>query len=351
MKNINLIVMGKTGAGKSTLINAVFGEGLAPTGTGQAVTRKNEVYSRKLELPIGDIKNGQYSMVRCKINMYDTVGLEIDNAITDRTLEEIRTHIENIKSNVSADDIHLVWFCVNHRSSRFEAYELGLIRKLSIDYEIPFVIVLTQCFSNEEGELEEQIRKNLPEVSRRRILARDYSTRGGVIQAYGLQELIRTSVNDYRSLKVDIIEKKIEALDKEREEHFKKIESCGNRIISDYVSAAGTAGIIPCGRIFVVKSMCTKMIADLNRLAGLKSGKAFVAEIFTDVVLELIAAPFMAVPLLSAAVASAYVRTIGDAYLKALICVMHVVSDEELTDHELMKKRLKKELSNLTSRR
>lgn len=48
MKNINLIVMGKTGSGKSTLINAVLEEDLAPTGMGQAITKNNKVYSKHM---------------------------------------------------------------------------------------------------------------------------------------------------------------------------------------------------------------------------------------------------------------------------------------------------------------
>lgn len=347
MKNIDLIVMGKTGSGKSTLINAVLDEDLAPTGTGQAITKKNEVYSKKMMLPIGDTKDGQYGMIGCQINMYDTIGLEIDKSITNQTLEEIKKHIENTKSKMSADDVHLVWFCVNNRSSRFESYELDLIRKLSIDYEIPFVIVLTQCFSNEEGELEEQIRKSLPEVSRCRILAKDYSTRGGVVSAYGLQELIRTSINDYKFLKVNIIERKIDSLDKNREERIKNIETRGNIIISDYESKATKIGFVPGGCIPIIHGMCIKMIADLNSIAGFKSGKSFADEIFADAVIGLIATPFMAVPLLSAAVASAYVQTIGESYLKALISVIHLSSDRELTNNELMKKRLKEELSKL----
>lgn len=347
MKNIDFIVMGKTGSGKSTLINAVLEENLAPTGTGQAITKKNEVFSKKMMLPIGDTKDGQYGMIGCQINMYDTVGLEIDNTITNQTLEEIKKHIEETKAKMANDDIHLVWFCVNNRSSRFEPYELDLIRKLSIDHEIPFVIVLTQCFSDEEGELEEQIRKNLPEVSRHRVLAKDYSTRGGIIASYGLQDLIRVSINDYKSLKVNIIEKKIDSLDKNREEQIKNIEVRGNRVISDYNSKATKIGFIPSGCIPIVHGMCIKMIADLNNVAGFKSGKSFADEVFADAILGLIATPFMAVPLLSAAVASAYVQTVGESYLKALISVIHLSSDRELSDNELRKKRLKEELSKL----
>ena len=53
MKEVNIIVMGKTGSGKSTLINSVFNEDVAPTGTGRAVTRVNQIYSKTIRLPVG----------------------------------------------------------------------------------------------------------------------------------------------------------------------------------------------------------------------------------------------------------------------------------------------------------
>lgn len=351
MKNIDIIVMGKTGSGKSTLINSVLEEDLAPTGVGQAVTKKNEVYSKKMMLPIGDRGNGKYAMIGCQLNMYDTVGLEIDNAITERTLEEIKKHIQNTKSKMTADDIHLVWFCVNCKSNRFESYELNLIRKLSIDYEIPFVIVLTQCISDEEGELEEQIRKNLKEVSRHRVLAKDYSTRGGIIQAYGVADLLKESINDYKVLKVNIIEQKLFELDENRKIRIQRIEERGKAIVLDYSSKATKIGFVPGGCIPIVHGMCIKMIADLNSISGIKFDGKFANEIFAGVVLGVIATPLMIIPFFSAAVAYAYVQQVGEEYMKALMNVIHLSSDRELEDNELMKKRLKEELSKLENSR
>src|SRR3982750_2882295 len=44
MGRFNLAIFGKTGVGKSTLVNAVFGEEVARTGIGQPVTRGSHLY-------------------------------------------------------------------------------------------------------------------------------------------------------------------------------------------------------------------------------------------------------------------------------------------------------------------
>ena len=344
MKNVDIILMGKTGAGKSTLVNAIFEEELAPTGKGQAVTKENAVYSRRMKMPVDSEGSGKYGFFCCNVSLYDTVGLEIDNTITDSTLEEIKNHIENTKSQISSKDIHLVWFCVNDRSSRFEPYELELIRKLSIEYEIPFIIVLTQCFSDEEGELEQQIKANLHEVSRKRVLAKSYKSRAGTIEAYGITELLRASINDYKSLKVKILEKKIDALDQSRSDRIADIERKGKSVVENYVSAATKIGFVPGGCIPIIHGMCIKMIADLTKIAGLDLANISSEEIFADVIVGLIVTPFMVVPILSSVAATAYVQTTGDGYLKAMMSVISLSSDQELKDTDLIKKRLKEEL-------
>jgi len=347
MKNINIIVMGKAGSGKSTLINSVLGENVAPTGIGQKITKENKVYSRHKMFSLEGNEKCQYRMLGCNLNMYDTVGLEIDNKITESTLKDIKKQIINIKFRMSEDDMHLVWFCINDRSSRFESYEINLIKKLSIDYEIPFIIVITQCFSNEEGKMEAYIRENLKDVSRCRILAEDYHSRAGVIHAFGVEDLFKMSVNNYKKLNVRVIEQKLFELDIRRQERIKIIEYKGNEIVSNYTSLATKIGFIPGGCILIIYGMCIKMIADLNNLTGLNFDGKFADEIFENVVVGIVAAPFMTIPLVSGFVAGAYIDTVGKSYMEALMNVIHLSSDMELEDNELTKKRLKEELLKL----
>ena len=47
----NLAIFGKTGVGKSTLINAIFGEEVARTGIGEPVTRGSHLYLDKVGSP------------------------------------------------------------------------------------------------------------------------------------------------------------------------------------------------------------------------------------------------------------------------------------------------------------
>ena len=346
MNKLNMVIMGKTGAGKSTLLNAILGEKLAPTGKGQAITKENKLYSKKMLLPLGKKNNdGHYSLVGREVNLYDTVGLEIDQSITNATLEKLSDLIAEAKSNENNNDVTIILFCVSYRSSRFETYEVDLIKKLTIDYEIPFLIVLTQCIDDEEGELGIQIRKELPEIRVVRVLAEDYKIKGGVVDAYGIDALLRTAICNYDDLKIKILEDKLRLLTTQRDNKIQELKEKGKRSIESYSDKALKIGFIPVGCIPIVHGMCIKMLVDLNRMVGLDETKGFATDIFADAVVGVIATPFMAVPLFSSIVASAYITAVGETYLDSLMAVIGKSKDSDLVNNELMAKRIKEEIN------
>ena len=345
MKNIRIIIMGKTGVGKSTIINSVLGEYRAVTGDGAAITRENQVYECSRLVYVE--KNGEYSAINCNISLYDTVGLEVDRNITQETLKKIKVHIEDAKRDSSDDDVNIVWFCINERSNRFESYEADLIKQLSMEYEIPFVIVLTQCISKKEGRLAQEIQKRMPTIPIRRIMAQDYEFDEEVtIRAFGLDELIKLSINDYYHYRIRVIESVIDELSTKSEEKIKEIESDGGVCIFCYSDRAGKIGWVPGGCIPFVHGLCIKMIAELNGIGGLSKDQNFADEIFADIVVGIIATPFMAIPLFSKIAAESYIESVGESYLEAMLDVIRTSAEIELKDKKLMKERIKERLNN-----
>lgn len=338
MRKIRIIIMGKTGVGKSTIINSVLGENKAKTGDGAAITKENKIYKCKRLIET-------YGKINCEISLYDTVGLEVDRKITNSTLQEIKKHIEYARTHSELEDVNVVWFCINERSNRFEDYEVDLIKKLSIEYEIPFVIVLTQCISKKDSKLAENVREKLPQVPIRRIMAEDYPLDDDItIKAYGLNELLLLSINDYYKYKIQVIESKIDELSAKADNRIKTMERRGKNCISDYSEKAGKIAWVPGLCIPVVHGKCIQMISELNFIGGLSREASFADEIFTDVVLGIISTPLMAVPLFSTFAAQAYVETVGENYLKAMVEVVKISSDIELKNTKLMKERMKKQM-------
>lgn len=178
----NIMVAGITGTGKSTLINAIFGEDFAETGIGRPVTQNINEYN-SADLPV---------------QIWDTVGLELDAETTMKSIKDIKDKIaQKAESKDQFDRIHAIWYCVNSRSSRYQGAELDFIKNLH-SIGVPFIIVLTQCIGVEEevNAFEQEIRKinsnmGLDDVDVVQVCAQDFKMRGvPPIPAFGLDELV-----------------------------------------------------------------------------------------------------------------------------------------------------------------
>jgi len=129
MGRFNLAIFGKTGVGKSTLINAVFGEDVASTGIGEPVTMDNHLYIHKSGF----------------MGLLDTRGLEIGKD-TDELIKELSKHVKELRNGPEAEHIHVAWYCVRSTDRRFEDTEAEFVRRLN-KLGLPVLLVLTQVAS------------------------------------------------------------------------------------------------------------------------------------------------------------------------------------------------------------
>ena len=123
---INIIVAGRTGVGKSTLINAVFGADYARTAMGRPVTQHAVWYER----------------ANHPLRILDTRGLE--TAAYDETWAALKAEIERGRADPNPiNHIHIAWVCVQEPALRFEDAEQRLIETLK-GAGIPVIVVLTK---------------------------------------------------------------------------------------------------------------------------------------------------------------------------------------------------------------
>lgn len=180
MSQLNMMVIGKTGTGKSTLINGMFGEDLARTGTGFPVT-----------MEVGSYSKNNYPFI-----IMDWPGFELEGD------KSINVQFEDIKKVISLGNkskkpqnmIHCILYCVSATSHRFEEAEIDFVRKLLAEtgrYKIPVILVITQAFMKKDMQLlKESIEESeLAFSDVVPVLVQDVDLEDYIKKAYGLDRL------------------------------------------------------------------------------------------------------------------------------------------------------------------
>ncbi len=130
----NLAVFGKTGVGKSTLVNAIFGRDVAATGVGSPVTR-GLVYYRHPDGFLG---------------LYDSEGFETGTA-GDAIVDGLRRLVADHRTRAVDQQIHAVWYLVRWSDRRFERAQEQFVRELAA-LGLPVIVVMTQV-PTRDGEV------------------------------------------------------------------------------------------------------------------------------------------------------------------------------------------------------
>ncbi len=343
--SLNIMVAGKTGVGKSTLLNAILGDAMATTGTGKPITQEINCYN----IPGNPIK------------IWDTKGLELNDdsqkevimSIHDTILEnraKLEQEPENLK--LKEDLIHILWYCINSRSNRIEETEINLLKSLSDaanSVKLPIILILTQWDETDQNEeFYQQIEKELDDAGCEINLIlpvraeEEVNKRGKVIaERMGLEELVQHSYKLLPEAVKDIFAAKQVINEAMRLEAFEKAHESANKIILAASAAAAAVGAtpIPFSDAFILAPTEIAMITAITNAYGFSIKKGVIVGIVEALLATAIGAGVVGgllklIPgvgilvggLISGAFASSLTLSMGKAYQIVL---------EKIYNHEL----------------
>ena len=180
---LTILVIGKTGVGKSTLINEVLN--LKPPNNAKENNKDIET------MMITPYKNNYLRLV-------DTRGLELENYPAEKLVQDcINYKDEQLKTNNFNNAIHCIWYCIN--GARLEPVENKAIRQLRAIYganEIPIIMVYTQSTdldlieARKEDVSNKKITNDFVSILARRIKLPNKT----YLEAFGLDELLQKTL-------------------------------------------------------------------------------------------------------------------------------------------------------------
>lgn len=248
----NIFVVGKSGVGKSTLINAVFGEKLAKTGSGSPKTQNIKEYKSK------------------DFSIFDTKGLELEDY--DSTKAQIAEFLAQKQIGNEDEQIHIAWLCIAESGRRIERADIELWELLQKNH-IPSILVITKAEQDkdENGELFSQLVKKefkTEEVQRVRALQIE-DDEGNLKKVKGIDMLVSKTYFLAPQAKRNAFGRK-QIYDKamQRQERKKRADS----IINRYTATASTvaASPIPFSDIAILLPTQAAMIVHISSIYDLE---------------------------------------------------------------------------------
>lgn len=187
IKYLTVMLVGKSGVGKSTLINNLLKlspEYKAKTGTGKYQTILIQSYQSDT-IPI--------------LRLVDTRGIELNVQYgADAVKADAEKFINRqLESNDPNNFVQCIWYCIT--GNRFEQAEIDLLNYLKKSYEdtnIPIIIVYTQATDNNTiREMQKYIKEKNIDANFIKVLAeRKHLVNDNYLEAFGMNELVKETL-------------------------------------------------------------------------------------------------------------------------------------------------------------
>ena len=199
-ESTNVLIIGKSGVGKSSLVNYLFGKELQPVGVGAPVTKMQ-------------IKEFTYKYDKhFEMHIYDTWGLEPSTQKAELWKKKIFDEIARHDKESISEWFNTIIFCLNAKSSRIEDFELDIMEQL-LREKNHLTIALTHCRSKEDPDgiiLRKSIREELEKRGVDSLEDRNFvfvsnvkkALLGGTVEQFGKEEIFVSIIrNVWASLK------------------------------------------------------------------------------------------------------------------------------------------------------
>lgn len=226
-----IVVLGKTGVGKSTLVNAVFGVELAKTGVGSPVT------THLMEHTVEDVP----------VTILDTRGIELKDEL-DELLGEFDDLIGKRLREPPERQLHVLWYCVASEGGRFEPeVEERIIRHLSAT--VPALLVLTRTLDPDDDETRALVSfiqsRDLPVKGIVPVLALERKAGSFVLPEHGLDALVAlTAQHIPEGQRRAFLNSQIVELDGKLEDAFAHVDAAAGELDTSYQPLAFARGLL-----------------------------------------------------------------------------------------------------------
>lgn len=182
----NVAIVGKTGVGKSALVNYLYGDLVAKSGIGKPVTT-NGFHPVKTEI------NG------LPVTIYDSWGLEVGKESEWMSALDQELAGRGV-DRPAADWFHSVFYCIQAPGGRVEKCDVEIVKKfVSNSYKVSIILTKSDLINEaDESALENAIMQELGDIPIISVCSERKPTRGGqVSNPFGKDDLEKQAFADF----------------------------------------------------------------------------------------------------------------------------------------------------------